>query len=57
MSGTVGRRLMFDLQILSLAPNILAAGSFTDVKARVLVIEDDKDIANLISLYLNRDGI
>jgi len=48
---------MFDLQILCLSPIILATGSDVEVKARVLVIEDDKDIADLISLYLNRDGI
>ncbi len=42
---------MFDLQVLDLL------GSYVEVKARVLVIEDDKDIADLISLYLNRDGI
>ena len=57
MNGTLGRRLMFDLQLLNFAQFILDAGSVANVKARVLVIEDDKDIADLISLYLNRDGI
>ena len=51
MNGTMGRGLIFDLQVLDLL------GSVANVKARVLVIEDDKDIADLISLYLNRDGI
>lgn len=51
MNGTVGRGAMFDLQILYLL------GGAADVNARVLIIEDDKDIADLISLYLGRDGI
>ncbi|MCK5735723.1 MAG: response regulator, partial [Spirochaetaceae bacterium] len=53
----MGRRLVFDFQLLNFAQFILDAGSVANVKARVLVIEDDKDIADLISLYLNRDGI
>ncbi len=53
---------MLDLQVFSVAPILLRTGLFEtggriDVKARVLVIEDDSDIADLISIYLNRDGI
>ncbi len=53
---------MLDFQVYSIAPLFLETGLFetgrrTEVKARVLVIEDDTDIADLISLYLRRDGI
>ena len=53
---------MLDLQVFSIVPvllrtGLLETGSRTDVKARVLVIEDDTDIADLITIYLNREGI
>jgi DNA-binding response OmpR family regulator len=62
MNGTIKRGEMLDLQVFSVAPILLRTGLFEtgrriDVKARVLVIEDDSDIADLISIYLNRDGI
>ena len=48
---------MFDLQIFNIAPILLLRGSAAEMKARILIIEDDKDIADLISLYLKKDGV
>ena len=48
---------MLDLQLLSLIPLFVGNEAADDMKARVLIIEDDQDIAELIAMYLNRDGI
>ena len=48
---------MFDLQMASLASFFTTVGPENDMRARVLIIEDDRDIADLIATYLQRDGI
>jgi len=48
---------MLDLQVFAISPLITTCTAETVLKATVLLIEDDEDIANLITMYLNRDGI
>lgn len=57
MNGMMERGEMLDFQVFAIAPILLGCRRFTQLKATVLVIEDDPDIADLISLYLKRDGI
>lgn len=57
MNGTMERGAMLDFQVFAVAPIFLGCRRLTQLKAKVLVIEDDSDIADLISLYLKRDGI
>ena len=57
MSGTTALKVMVDLQVLALAPLFFPEEAEKPLKATVLIIEDDKAIADLITLYLGRDGI
>jgi len=48
---------MLDLQLFAIAPLFMPVRIGAAMNAKVVIIEDDEDIANLISMYLKRDGI
>lgn len=48
---------MLDIHVFSLLSFFTAEGTDVLMKATVLIIEDDRDIADLVGLYLGRDGI
>ncbi len=48
---------MIDIQVFALAPLFFPECTEEPLQATVLIIEDDKDIADLIAMYLGRDGL